>query len=138
MIAKKIRNPRHSASKTERISALLGYVRTQEREDGTEKCVYSGARGFLCDTDAGQMAEMLALAHEAPRSRDPITHYVLSWREDEHPTKQQIERAVDICLAELGMEGHQVVYALHADTDHDHLHLIVNRVHPESGRVTKQ
>ena len=138
MIGKKIRNPKKSASKTERITALLGYVRTPEHEDKTEKCVYSGARGFLSDTDAGQLTEMLALAHEAPRSRDPISHYVLSWREDEHPTGQQIERAVDIVLAELGMEGHQVVYALHADTNHDHVHVVVNRVDPESGRVTKQ
>ena len=138
MIGKKIRNPKKSASKTERITALLGYVRTPEHEDKTEKCVYSGARGFLSDTDAGQLTEMLALAHEAPRSRDPISHYVLSWREDEHPTGQQIERAVDIVLAELGMEGHQVVYALHADTNHDHVHLVANRVDPESGRVTKQ
>ena len=138
MIGKKIRNPKKTASKTERITALLKYVRTPEREDKTEKCVYSGARSFLSNTDAGQMAEMLALAHEAPRSRDPISHYVLSWREDEHPTAQQIERAVDIVLAELGLPGHQVVYALHRDTDHDHLHLVVNRVDPESGKVTRQ
>ena len=138
MICKKIRNPKKTASKTERITALLKYVRTPEREDKTEKCVYSGARSFLSNTDAGQMAEMLALAHEAPRSRDPISHYVLSWREDEHPTAQQIERAVDIVLAELGLPGHQVVYALHRDTDHDHLHLVVNRVDPESGKVTRQ
>lgn len=138
MIGKKIRNPKKTTSKTERITALLKYVRTPEREDKTEKCVYSGARSFLSNTDAGQMAEMLALAHEAPRSRDPISHYVLSWREDEHPTAQQIERAVDIVLAELGLPGHQVVYALHRDTDHDHLHLVVNRVDPESGKVTRQ
>ena len=138
MIGKKIRNPKKTASKTERITALLKYVRTPEREDKTEKCVYSGARGFLSDTDAGQMAEMLALAHDAARSRDPINHYVLSWREDEHPTELQIEQAVDITLAELGLTGHQVVYALHRDTDHDHLHLVVSRVHPETGKVVKQ
>ena len=138
MIAKKIRNPKKTASKTERITALLKYVRTPECEDKIEKCVYSGTRGFLSDTGAGQMAEMLALAHAAPRSRDPISHYVLSWREDEHPTEQQIERAVDIVLAELGLPGHQVVYTLHRDTDHDHLHLVANRVDPESGRVTQQ
>ncbi len=138
MIGKKIKNPKKSATKAERITALLEYVRTPEHEDKTEKCVYSGARGFLSDTDAGQMAEMLALAHEAARSRDPINHYVLSWREDEHPTELQIEQAVDITLAELGLTGHQVVYALHRDTDHDHLHLVVSRVHPETGKVVKQ
>ena len=136
MIGKKIRNPKKSATKAERITALLEYVR--DPGDQTEKCVYSGARGFVSVSAAGQMAEMIALAHEAARSRDPITHYVLSWQEDEHPAKQQIERAVDICLAELGMEGHQAVCALHTDTDHDHLHLVVGRVDPESRKVTKQ
>jgi hypothetical protein len=30
---------------------------------------------------------------------------------------------------------HQAIYALHSDTDNWHLHLAVNRVHPETERV---
>jgi hypothetical protein len=80
---------------------------------------------------------MIALAEEAPRSPNPVTHYVLSWREGEHPTRQQVERAVDIFLDELGLTGHQTIFGVHQDTENIHCHLGVNRVHPETGKVVK-
>ncbi|MBV5335862.1 relaxase/mobilization nuclease domain-containing protein, partial [bacterium] len=82
-------------------------------------------------------AEMLALAQEAVRSKDPVNHYVLSWQEGEQPTPAQVEDAVTIFLDELGLQDHQAIYGLHADTDNLHLHLVVNRVNPDSLKVIK-
>ncbi|RQH09599.1 TraI/MobA(P) family conjugative relaxase [Paraburkholderia dinghuensis] len=132
MIGKKISNPRRSASKAERISALAEYVRSPEAADSKEKCVYSGARGFTSDLPDVQALEMIALAEEATRSRDPVQHYVLSWREGEQPAAAQVEEAVTILLHELGLEQHQVIYGLHADSRNQHVHVLVNRVHPET------
>ena len=134
MIVKKISNPRKSSSKRVRIRSLLAYIRQPERDDTTEKCVYAGSRSFLTDTPTAQMAEMIALAEDAPRSRDPVNHYVASWRAGEHPTPAEVEQAVDILLEETDLRDHQVAYALHADTDHWHLHVVVNRVHPHTLR----
>ncbi len=131
MIVKKIKADRSATpSKTKRVTALIDYIDAPENQEGADKCVYTGARHCLCMTRAGQKAEMIALAQEAVASRDPIQHWVLSWREDEQPTVTQVEEAVGLFLGELGMPGHQALYALHADTDHCHLHLVVNRVHP--------
>ena len=132
MIVKKVPNPNKSASKTVRIRALAGYIRAPETESATEKCLYAGARGFLCDVPEAQTEEMLALARDAPRSRDPIVHYVLSWHEDEEPTPEQVEELVDLLLGELDVAEHQVLYGLHADTDNTHLHVMLNRVHPDT------
>ena len=38
-------------------------------------------------------------------------------------------------LGELGLGEHQCIYALHRNTDNYHLHLAINRVHPETERV---
>jgi hypothetical protein len=38
-------------------------------------------------------------------------------------------------VGELGLADHQAIYALHRDTDNYHLHVAINRVHPESERV---
>ena len=38
-------------------------------------------------------------------------------------------------MNELGLAEHQCVYALHRNTDNYHLHLALNRVHPETERV---
>ena len=130
MIAKKIINPKKTSPKHVRISRLAAYIRAPERTDTTEKCVYAAARGFHARTPAGQTCEMIALAEDAVRSRDPVTHYVLSWPTGERPTPDQVEEAVTILLDEMAIPDHQAIYGLHADTAHHHLHVLVNRAHP--------
>jgi len=137
MIVKKIKNPKKSASKGARVGRLVDYICMPERESISEKCLYAGARGFLSDDYQTQKAEMLALSQEAVRSADTINHYVLSWQEGEQPNARQVEEAVDIFLEELGLEGHQAMYGLHVDTANVHLHIAINRVHPESLKVIK-
>lgn len=138
MIVKKIKaNPRSTPGKTVRVTKLIDYIDAPENRRQEEKCVYAGARNCLCETRAGQKAEMIALAQEAVASKDPIQHWVLSWREGEQPTTAQVEAAVNLFLDELGMRAHQALYALHADTDDLHLHLVVNRVHPDTLKVIK-
>ena len=137
MIVKKVKNPKKSSSKAARVGNLAEYIRDAERKDSTEKTIYTDARGFLAETPDGQAAEMLALAQEAVKSKDPINHYVLSWQEGEQPTPAQVEEAVTIFLDELGLKAHQAIYGLHADTDNMHLHIMVNRVNPDTLHVVK-
>ena len=132
MIVKKVKNPQKSASKAVRISRLTGYIREPKRENAQEKCIHAGARGFITDEPHSQTAEMIALSQEAVRSKDTINHYVLSWREGEQPSLEQVEEAVSIFMEELGVKDHQAIYGLHADTDNIHLHIALNRVHPET------
>ena len=37
----------------------------------------------------------------------------------------------------MGLTGHQTVYGLHYDTDNYHLHIAVNRMNPDSGKVVQ-
>jgi hypothetical protein len=137
MVVKKIKNPKKSATKTARIGGLLDYILNPENKNANEKCVYSGSRNFLTDTSKSQKAEMLALSQEAVRSKDTVNHYVMSWQAGEQPSHEQIDEAVSLFLDELGLKDHQTVYGLHADTDNLHLHLIINRVHPDTLKVIK-
>ncbi|MCA7961137.1 relaxase/mobilization nuclease domain-containing protein [Burkholderia multivorans] len=136
MIFKKVPADRVK-SKAKHVRDLTDYIRDPEKTNPDEKVAYTGARGFLCDDHAGQQGEMIALALDAPRSANPINHYILSWREGEYPTPAQVEQAVEILLAELGLAEHQALYALHQDTDNMHLHIAVNRVHPDTLKVIK-
>ena len=94
MIVKKVKNPKKSSSKAARVGNLAEYIRDAERKDSTEKTIYTDARGFLAETPEGQAAEMLALAQEAVKSKDPINHYVLSWQEGEQPTPARRGRQI--------------------------------------------
>lgn len=137
MIAKKIPNPKKAAKKSERISELLDYVTAPERENGLEKCIASGAGNFLTSTHGGRKLEMVALAEEAVRSRDPIDHWVLSWAPGEQPTIEQVQDAVEMFVAHCGVSGHQYVWGYHDDTEIRHAHIVLNRVHPDTHRVTE-
>ena len=46
-----------------------------------------------------------------------------------------MSRAVDESLKKLGMEDRQALIVAHSDTPHRHVHVIVNRVDPETGRT---
>ena len=133
MIVKKIRSK--ATNKTSRIEGLADYIESELAPDGKEKCVYRGSRNFLCTDPKLQQLEMLELALSNPNSKMPVEHFVFSWQAGEHPTPQQIEEAVDIFLGHIGMEDHQIIYALHNDTENTHLHVMLNRVHPETEKA---
>ncbi len=79
----------------------------------------------------------LLFDHEARRCRsrgrlrgNPVYHVAINWMEGEHPTPRQAERASQHVMDALGFGECQAVWAIHRDTDNDHVHLVVNRVHP--------
>lgn len=137
MIAKKVPNPQASASKAARASGLISYITEPEIGNGLDKCIHFEAVNFICDDLPSQMAEMTALSSESVRSKDPIDHWVLSWRADERPSVVQAREAVAITIAHFGMQGHQIVWGLHDDTQNLHIHIAVNRVHPDTLKVVK-
>ncbi len=132
MIVKKVKSDSVAGRKAGKITALTNYVRNPENENKEEKCTYHNALGFISDNPKTQTNEMISLSKEAQRSKDPINHYILSWKEGEHPTKKQIDESVKIFIKELGIENHQVIYGLHTDTNNEHLHIVVNRIHPDT------
>ena len=80
---------------------------------------------------------MIALARETAHSNMPVQHWMFSWREGEQPSREQVEELVDMFLEKMEMIGHQTIYGLHHDTDNYHLHIAVNRMNSESGKVVQ-
>ena len=90
-------------------------------------------RGFARDL-ALQCESIEAACRARPASRfkgNPVYHVAINWMEGEHPSREQAERACQHVMASLGCADHQAAWAIHRDTDNDHVHLIVHRVHPE-------
>jgi len=77
-------------------------------------------------------------AAQAARYRgNPLYHFDVSWMEGEHPTREQFEQAARHCVEGLGFGQCQTFWAVHRDTDHDHLHVVVCKVVlDESGKPT--
>ena len=137
MIVKKIKNTKAEKPKAWQIGDLVDYIRYPHNKNPQEKIEYAGGRGFLSATHTGQKMEMIALARESAHSNMPVQHWMFSWQESEQPTREQVEELVDVFLERMGLTGHQTVYGLHYDTDNYHLHIAVNRMNPDSGKVVQ-
>ena len=135
MIVKKIRNQKTGSTKAARVAGVANYIVGPQHDHSVEKCIHHEVANFLTDTHEGHVSEMIALAQDAVRSKDPIDHWVLSWAPNERPSVDQVREAVNIFLGHCGLTGHQVIWGLHDDTEHLHVHIAINRVHPETLKV---
>jgi hypothetical protein len=70
------------------------------------------------------------------RGGNPVYHLVMSWKDGEHPTPAQAQAACEYMMNAMDMGGNQAAWALHHDTDHDHLHLVINRIR-DDGRMAE-
>jgi hypothetical protein len=125
MIAKIIPRKHGSGSFKDSVNYNLGLSKND-----TDKVEYVNTLNIFEPSVA--IREMESLAFENTRSKDPVFNCILSWRENEIPSREQADEAVNIVLKELGLEGCQAHYALHRNTQNLHLHLCVNRIDPET------
>ena len=91
---------------------------------------------YLLGTDPKEIArEMEAAAGLSSRVEKPVYHLSISFDELDRPTREQMRAAVEEVLKDLGLEEHQAFMVAHRDASHPHVHVMVNRVHPETGRA---
>ena len=135
MIVKKLKRTSFKKSKAVMIGGLVDYILASHDEEGRDKLAFAGSRNFLTTTVAAQKKEMISLAEESIQSRMPVTHWILSWQENEQPTREQVDEAVSFFLRGMGLAEHQTFYALHKNTGNYHLHIAVNRTHPYTQKV---
>ena len=112
----------------------LGHYLTEERSPSSGLMVSRGpvviSDSLLSEETA--MLEMKATASMNPRVADPILHFQISWREGEHPDEQEWAGAAKTSIEALGFTSHQYMIAAHDNTDNFHVHVMLNRVHPET------
>ena len=65
----------------------------------------------------------------------PVYHYTLAWHPTEAPDQAEQIEAARSSMAALGLEDRQALIVAHTDTKHPHVHVIVNRVCPKTGKA---
>lgn len=108
-------------------------VNAKKKSDDPHDAVYTGTRNTFSEKHWEIAEEMYSLGIMNTRCKDPVFHFVLSFREEETPSNSQIEEAMDIALKELRMENCKAIYSLHKnETGLYHIHACVCRVDPET------
>ena len=98
MIVKKFKRTSFKKSKAVMIGGLVDSILAGHDDRGKDKLAYVGSGNFLTTTVAAQKKEMISPAEESIQSRMPVTHWILSWRENEQPTREQVDEAVSLFL----------------------------------------
>jgi hypothetical protein len=129
MIAK-VQPTRQHASSFKRLCKYL----TTERDADTGEPLLRGDI-VLSDNLAGLdtvAIQMEGIAFLNPRCKDALCHYELSWPPGERPTRPQWIDCASHTLKALGYRDHQFMIVAHDDKKHFHIHIMVNKVHPET------
>ena len=130
MIAKVQPSKQKSRSSFKR---LLNYL-TKEVDPETGNTMFRG-EAVLSNNLVGidtAAAEMKAVESLNLRCDDAVCHYELAWPPGERPTRAQWIDAAEYTLDQLGYKDHQYVVVAHDDKKHFHIHIMLNKVHPET------
>jgi hypothetical protein len=117
--------PIRGANSTSSFAALVTYI-----AKGAAGITHSPGL-WSVETAASEMQQVASFS----RAKNPVYHYILSWREGESPTNAQAFEATTATLTALRMHENQWVAAIHRNTHNVHAHVAVNRVHPESHKA---
>lgn len=92
------------------------------------------ARMIDTATHANQLKAVAGIKGGRPLQK-PVYTFSLAWHPDETPTRAQQIEAVQEALNALGMADREALIVAHKDTGHPHVHVMVNRVCPTTGRA---
>lgn len=125
-------NPEKRRDGKSSFGALVKYI--ESGDYGESKLLFSGVRGLAIEPKDTEeiIKEFHANAALNKRNKDPVFHTIISWKEGEIPTKEQIQGAIDIYLHEVDMEKCHCFYGAHKNTKNIHIHLCISRIDPET------
>ena len=88
--------------------------------------------------DAANLKAATGSSSQGRKLRKPYEHLTLSWSPDEpHPTRQDMKDAAREAIKARGYARCQGFIAAHDDRDHPHVHIVICRVDPSTGRTTR-
>ncbi len=131
------KQPRNDKTRS-RLSTLVPYML---RGQGEERCTWymaSNLPGLDRREDAGLAVDVMELLQEGnQRAKGSKTyHLVISFHpEDRRLMPAELEEVVRRAVRAAGLEEHQYVAVRHSDQEHEHLHVAVNKIHPQTLKI---
>lgn len=115
--------------------ALAAYLAAGQTGEERDRVAWSSGRNLPTDDPQLAATFMRATAAQSDRVEKPVYHVALSFDPSDPVDRATMERVADRVLDRLGLSEHQAVIVAHRDREHAHVHILVNRVHPETGHA---
>lgn len=131
-------------------NGALRYYLHDKGADTTERVTWTATRNIGIDNVEIARRVMIATANRSDELKraagikagrkatdGPVYAYSLAWHPEEAGKIDRAEmmKAAEASLMALGAEGHQAIIVAHHDEPQPHVHVIVNRVHPDTGKM---
>jgi Ti-type conjugative transfer relaxase TraA len=121
----------HDADK-QKSADRVGWTLTQNLYSRAEDAWFEMFETFKAQQQLKQEAGVDARGR---KNTSPVLHYSLSWSPQEQPTREEMQGAARASIEALGLSSHEAVIVGHEDKAHPHLHIVINTVHPGTGRT---
>lgn len=126
----------------------LQYVLHDKDANTAERVGFVELRNLATDEPGQAWREMMALCDAADELKQrtgskatgrklskPVYAFTLNWHEADKPDPAHMRGTAASALEALGMDHLQAVIVEHTDRPHRHVHVIVNLVDPDTGKV---
>ena len=109
---------------------LARYLEHGEAGEHRDRVLWVESRNLPTEDPETAARLMAAHARLSVRTQRPVYHFVIAFDPGDPVDRESMRRVADAVLRKLGLEEHQALIVAHNDTEHPHMHLVVNRVHP--------
>lgn len=127
------------AKQPARFQSSALYLAGRTRGQSTDRVEWLETRNLETRDPVAAAAVMDATAARNVRCKAPVYHFVLSFDPKDEKAKRISPEAMREIAAEtierLGLQEHQLMVYAHRDTKHPHMHFLVNRIHPLTGKA---
>src|SRR6266542_5912357 len=111
---------------------LLYCLNDKRQEQGHEQVMKNRAELLLFNKCGGSQKELIQQFNEVrqlnPKLAKPVLHITLSLAPGEQLPKDKLMEMCEQCAREMGFESNQYVAIHHLDTNHQHIHIVANRI----------
>ena len=129
-----VKKPKGGARPGNSFGRLARYI-TRSRRNDPPKERHTFRATNLGETDS--LDYVIAVVHSQQAlstnpNPDKSYHLVVSFHPDDKLDSEMLKQIEARLCAELGFSEHQRISVLHQETTHQHLHIAINKVHPET------
>ncbi|QIN36820.1 TraI/MobA(P) family conjugative relaxase [Legionella longbeachae] len=125
---------RHIPMKKTRLSSFSGLVKYLCNQQNKQERV-GKIRLSNCNSIDPMWAVQEVLATQAKNQRatgDKTYHMLISFAPGENPSVQVLQEIEDTVASSIGFKEHQRISVVHHDTDNLHIHVAINKIHPQT------
>lgn len=120
-------------SSGKRFGPLADYLAHGRSGVEADRVAWTASRNLGTDDPELAAALMQATARQSALVQAPVYHVAISFDHHDHVTPEQMQAVADRVLQDLGLSEYQALLVAHHDRAHAHVHVMVNRIHPETG-----